>query len=245
MVPGFEAARDAGRAERTPGALLIGDDCLPVDLPIASVRASTREGWKDLAICLPHPPLSSARGSGSWVRRGDSLLKKRGPPNKSREICKQGVLPGGGIRGSSTPCMARTMGAATSAPNPLPLLPSPTGWRSRGKGLLGEWVDASPRGKVSSPQLTAQEWWRLTQESRHRQRLPSRPAPQSRDVAHSPAGSRWPTRAVGDIVAQKSDWATPRLEPATQVMLTWEGEHSSGPKRGRQAAPSPPWGPQE
>lgn len=32
------------------------------------------------------------------------------------------------------------------------LLPSPTGWKSRGKGLLGEWVDTSPRGKVSSPQ---------------------------------------------------------------------------------------------
>lgn len=34
-------------------------------------------------------------------------------------------------------------------------------------------------------------------------------------------------------MAQKSYWATPRLGPAAQVMLTWEGEHSSGPKRGK------------
>lgn len=181
------------------------------------------------------------------MRLGDFLEKKRGPPKEYWEIsCEQRVLPGGGIRGDSTSCLARIVGAATSAPNPLPPSSlSPTGWRSSGKGLLGEWVDASPRVKVSSPQPDSPGVAELTQESRHRQRLPSRPGPPSRDDAHSPAGSRWPTRAVGDTVAQKSYWATPRLGPAAQVMLTWEGEHSSGPKQGRQAAPSPPWGPHE
>ena len=42
----------------------------------------------------------------------------------------------------------------------------------------------------------------LTRESRRRQRLPARPGPQSRGAAHSPAGSRWPTRAAGDTEAQ-------------------------------------------
>lgn len=66
MVPGFEAARDTGCAERTPGALLIGDDCLSVDFPVASVRTSRHHRlWEGLALgkavvgpcCLPPWPL--------------------------------------------------------------------------------------------------------------------------------------------------------------------------------------------
>ena len=82
VVPGFEAARDASCAERTPGALLVGDDGLPVDLPVASVRASSR-GWKGPALGLaacPTSPFSSfwpSQEAGSWVRQGDFLGKKR------------------------------------------------------------------------------------------------------------------------------------------------------------------------
>lgn len=99
--------------------------------------------------------------------------------------------------------MARIVGAAISVPDPLPF-----------SSLSHMGIDL---------EVQAQQWWGLTQESRHRQRLPSRPGPQSRDVAHSPAGSRWPTRAIGDTVAQKSYWATPSLGLAAQVMLTWAG----------------------
>lgn len=65
VVPGFEAARDAGCAERTPVPLLIGDDCLPVHLPVASVRAAPEAGRPALVQgeagphCLPTGPCSS------------------------------------------------------------------------------------------------------------------------------------------------------------------------------------------
>lgn len=94
-------------------------------------------------------------------------------------------------------------------PLPIPLLPSPTKGADKEVFWVGAWTGVTPWVKASPPTPAAQQWWELTQESRHRPRLPSQPGPQSSDVAHSPAGLRWPTRAVGDTVAQKSYWATP------------------------------------
>ena len=75
----------------------------------------------------------------------------------------------------------------------------------------------------------------LTRESRRRRRLPARPGPQSRAAAHSPAGSRWPTRAAGNTVAQtphRGPPSTPSLGPAACRMLPQAG-HALLPQRRR------------
>ena len=77
VVPGFKAARDAGRAERTPGALLVWGDGLPVDLPVPSEKASSGglQGpglgrGRDRPCCLPArpcqflPALPGSQGAG-------------------------------------------------------------------------------------------------------------------------------------------------------------------------------------
>lgn len=89
VVPGFEAARDAGRAERTPGALLIGDDGLPIYLPVAPVRASTRglqgpglgQGRRGPCPTAPAAPSGPTPGVRELEETRDVLGKERRPPD--------------------------------------------------------------------------------------------------------------------------------------------------------------------
>lgn len=155
VVPGFEASRDAGRAEGTPGALLIGGDCLPVYLPVASVRASTRglqgpglgQDRGGLAAC-PTGPFSSywpAQGVRELGRQGDVLGKERWPPNEYQcsilppgkaEWCCHGAV-------SEKPHSAglESRGLPTAAPSSFPL---PVRGQTQGQRPSSGWLSVLP-----------------------------------------------------------------------------------------------------
>lgn len=120
---------------------------------------------------------------------------------------------------------------------PLLLLPSPTmSADQRVKAVGGGECTPSPAAGGRAALRRG-----LTRESRRRRRLPSWSGPQSRAAVHSPAGSRWPTRAAGDMVAQKGHhWPpTPGLA-AARGMLSGHGNTAV-----TRTARSPPCGPQE